>query len=214
MFQSLKTCSRRVFLSAAPFVFVFTVVTLVDLLLQREVRTELEQYFENPFLTAIFCLGRSLKWGLLLSAPAFILGRKSRLLYLILWPYLVLTETVEVVARFSHGMILDGDWLMIVYTSSSQEMREFFGQFPWWGMAVTFLAIAAAIAAGLFLFRRIRYPEASRLSVAVGILFCVPFLICNFMLSNPLTAGNEVMYTFLPVDTAHNYAMYASWYKE
>ena len=209
MFQSLKTCSRRVFLSAAPFVFVFTVVTLVDLLLQREVRTELEQYFENPFLTAIFCLGRSLKWGLLLSAPAFILGRKSRLLYLILWPYLVLTETVEVVARFSHGMILDGDWLMILYTSSSQELREFFGQFPWWGTAATLLALSAAIAAGMFLFRRIRYPEASRLSAAVGILFCAPFAICNFLLSNPLTAGNEVMYTFLPVDTAHNYAMYS-----
>ena len=209
MFQTLKTFSKRAFLTAAPFVAVFAVVTLVDLMLQREVRTELEQYFENPFLDAIFCIGRSIKWGLLLSAPAFILGRCSRLFYMLLWPYLVLTETVEAVARCSYGMVLDGDWLMIVYTSSSQEMREFFGQFPWWGMAVTFLAIAAAIAAGLFLFRRIRYPEASRLSVAVGILFCVPFLICNFMLSNPLTAGNEVMYTFLPVDTAHNYAMYS-----
>ena len=58
MFQTLKTFSKRAFLTAAPFVAVFAVVTLVDLMLQREVRTELEQYFENPFLDAVFCIGR------------------------------------------------------------------------------------------------------------------------------------------------------------
>lgn len=209
MFQTIKTCAKRMLLQAAPLVAVFMAVTLVDLLLQREVRTQLEQHFEDPFLSALFYLGRSLKWSLLLSAPAFLLGRRSRPFYMLLWPYLVFVETVEAVARTSYGMMLDGDWLMIVYTSSWREMREFFGQFSWTGIIVTAAGFLAAVAAGLFLFRRIRYPAASRLSVAVGLVFCAPYAICNFLLSNPLTAGNEVMFTFLPVDTVHNYAMYS-----
>lgn len=209
MFQSLKTSVRPMLRLSMPFIAIFTAVTLVDLLLQREVRMQIEQYFEDPFLSAIFYLGRSLKWGLLLSAPAFLLGRRARPFYLLLWPYLVLVETIETVARRLHGMVLDGDWLMIVYTSSSREMCEYFGQFSWLGILVALLGFLMAVVAGLFFFRRVRYPAVSRLSVAVGILFCVPVAICNFILSNPLMVGNEVMYTFLPVDTAHNYAMYS-----
>ncbi len=208
MIQSIKASVKRILASAAPFVAVLTAVALLDLLLQREVRTQLEMFFDDPFLSGLFRFGRALKWGLLLSAPAFLLGRYARPFYLVLWPYLVLVETIEAVARVSHGMMLDGDWLMIVYTSSMQEMREFFGQFSWVGMATTVLALSVAIPAGLFLFRRVSYPAVSRLSAAVGIAFCVPFVICNLILTSPLTVGNELMFTFLPVDTVHNYAMY------
>ena len=208
MIKSIKASVKRILASAAPFVAVLTAVALLDLLLQREVRTQLEMFFDDPFLSGLFRFGRALKWGLLLSAPAFILGRHARPFYLVLWPYLVLVETIEAVARVSHGMMLDGDWLMIVYTSSMQEMREFFGQFSWVGVAATVIALSVAIPAGLFLFRRVRYPAVSRLSAAAGIAFCVPFVICNLILTSPLTVGNELMFTFLPVDTVHNYAMY------
>ena len=129
MFRSLKSVVKQTGRLAAPFIVVFTAVTLMDLLLQREVRTQIEEYFDNPFLSSLFCFGRALKWGLLLTAPAFFLGRRARMLYLFLWPYLVLVETTEAVARHSYGMVLDGDWLMLVYTSSAQEMREFFQAF-------------------------------------------------------------------------------------
>ena len=145
MIQSVKAHAKRVLASAAPFVAVLTAVALTDLLLQREVRTQLEMFFEDPFLSGLFRFGRALKWGLLLSAPAFLLGRCARPFYLVLWPYLVLVETVEAVARISYGMVLDGDWLMIVYTSSLQEMREFFGQFSWVGVAATVLALSVAV---------------------------------------------------------------------
>ena len=208
MFRSLKTSAKQTGRLAAPFIMVFTAVTLMDLLLQREVRTQIEEYFDNPFLSSLFCFGRALKWGLLLTAPAFFLGRRARMLYLFLWPYLVLVETTEAVARHSYGMVLDGDWLMLVYTSSAQEMREFFGQFSWLGISTTILGLLTALAAGWFFFSRVRYPAVTRVSACAGVLASLPFVISNLLLSSILTVGNEVMYTFLPVDTVHNYALY------
>ncbi len=67
MIQSVKAHAKRVLASAAPFVAVLTAVALTDLLLQREVRTQLEMFFEDPFLSGLFRFGRALKWGLLLS---------------------------------------------------------------------------------------------------------------------------------------------------
>ena len=208
MFQAFKTGVKKTVIAAVPFIAIFTVVTLVDVLLQRDVRAQLEQSFEDPFNIVLFYTGLALKWGLFLTAPALLFGRRARFLYYPLWSYLAVVETIEVVTRSSYGMVLDGDWLMIVSTSSVQEFREFFGQFSWFGMLFTVLSFLAALGSGLFFFRRVRYPAVSKSSAIAGILSFVPFVVCNLILSNPLAAGNEVLYMFLPIDTVHNYSMY------
>ena len=199
---------KRILLQAVPFVIVFTAITLLDLMLQREANMQLDVCLGKTFLEWLFILGRAIKWGLVLSAPAFLLGRRSRVFYFILASYLVLVETIEVVSRVSYGMVLDGDWLMIIFASSMDEMREFFGQFTWTGVLMTVLGFAVALTSALFFFRRIRYPDTSRLSIAVGMLFCVPFVIANLVLGNVKGVANDVLYFYLPVDTVHNYAIY------
>ena len=199
---------KRTFLLAAPFVAIFTAVSFLDLVLQRGISTQLESYVKDPFTVWLFVFGRAIKWGLFLSAPAFLFGRRSRTFFLVLISYLSLVETIEVVTKISYGMVLDGDWLMLVLASSTQEMREFFGQFSWTGVLLTAIGLSAALASGLFIFRRIRYPDTSLLSITIGVLFCVPFVICNLILHEPKGAGNDMMYTFLPIDTVHNYALF------
>ena len=189
-------------------VAVFTAATLLDLALQVGARNQFEEYLHNPFLNALGMLGVALKWGLLLSAPAFLFGRRMRVPYLVLWAYLVSVESVEVVARIRHGMSLDGDWLMIALASSAAEMREFFGQFGWAFPVTVIVGAAAALVGGWMFFRAAAYPQVSKASAAIGCLCCLPFLICNIVMANPLSAANEVMYAFLPVDTVHNFAMY------
>ena len=191
-----------------PFLAVFTAVSLMDLLLQREARSRFEDYLSDPYLY-LEAIGISIKWGLLLTAPALLLGRRARIPYLVLWPYLALIETVEAVARFAYGMSLDGDWLMIVCASSASEMREFFGQFSWPGIAITAVCLAAVMFAGLAFFHRRQYPATSKFSIGMGALLCTPFVLFNLILSSPICAGNEMMFTFLPLDTIHNYALYS-----
>lgn len=208
MLKAFKTDVKRTVIAAVPFIVLFTVVTLIDVLLQRDVQMQFEQSFEDPFNIVLSYTVLTLKWGLLLSVPALLFGRRARFFYYPFWSYLALVETIEVVTRSSYGIVLDGDWLMIVFTSSAQEFREFFGQFSWFGMLLTLLGFLTALGSGLFFFRRVRYPTVSKSSAIAGILSFVPFVVYNLVLRNPLAAGNEVLYMFLPIDTVHNYAMY------
>jgi len=200
---------RGPFRAAWPFMAVFAAVALLDFLLQRQARSQLEEYLFEPLSYALEAAGVSLKWGLLLAAPALLLGRRAKALYLALWPYLVVVETVEAVARHSYSMSLDGDWLMILRSSSWTEMREFLWQFGGVGIAVVAVSSLAVLAAGWMFFARMRYPASCKTSVLAGVLCCMPFAVSNLLLTNPLCAGNEVMFTFLPIDTVHNHALYS-----
>ena len=199
---------KRLISPVWPVVALFTAATLLDLVLQMGERTQIEEFFDNRFLSALACAGVSIKWGLLLSAPVLLLGRHSRWVLCPLWGWIVFVETVECVARRWYGMSLDGDWLMIMLTSSSSEMEEFLGQFGVLALVAVPLCAALAFAGGLTLLLRLRYPNVSKGSVVAGILSCVPFVASNLVLGNPLSAANETMYAYLPVDTVHNYAMY------
>ena len=195
--------------AAWPFMAVVAAVALLDFLLQRQARSQLEEYLFEPLSYALEAAGVSLKWGLILAAPALLLGRRAKALYLALWPYLVVVETVEAVARHSYSMSLDGDWLMILRSSSWTEMREFLWQFGGVGIAVVAVSSLAVLAAGWMFFARMRYPASCKASVLAGVLCCMPFAVSNLLLTNPLCAGNEVMFTFLPIDTVHNHALYS-----
>ena len=167
---------RRLLSPVWPVVALFTAATLLDLVLQMGERTQIEEFFDNRFLSALACVGVSVKWGLLLSAPALLFGRRSRWILCPLWGWMVFVEAVECVARRWYGMSLDGDWLMIALTSSSSEMEEFLGQFGALALVAVPLCAALAFAAGLTLLLRLRYPNVSKGSVAAGIIFCAPFV--------------------------------------
>ncbi len=203
----MKTQLKRLLVSVWPVFALFASVTLLDLLLQRGSRTQLEEFFDNPFLDAISYVWVSVKWGLLLASSALFAGRFAKWLVCPLWVWLVFVESIECAARCWYGMSLDGDWLMIVLTGSGAEMAEFFSQFGILALMCVPLVLVA-LAAGLAVLSRRMYPRASLLSVALGAAFCLPFTVCNIVLSNPLAAANEAMYAFLPVDTVHNCATF------
>ena len=97
---------------------------------------------------------------------------------------------------------------MIALTSSRTEVSEFLGQIGWWTIVGVPLCVAVAVVAGVFVLSRREYPRVMWLSAVAGAVFCLPFAICNLLLSNPLSAANETMYAFLPVDTLHNWGMF------
>ncbi len=195
---------KRLLAQTWPAIALFAAATLLDLALQRGARTQIEEYFDNPFLSALTCVWVSLKWGLLLAAPSLFAGRFARWLLCPLWGWIVFVEAVECVARGRYGMSLDGDWLMIALTSSRAEMAEFLGQLGAVVLVGVPLCAVAALALGLAVLARLEFPRPTRLSAALGAAFCLPFAVCNLVLSNPLSAANETMYAFLPVDTIHN----------
>lgn len=191
-----------------PFAVVFSAVTVLDVLLQQGAKSQLEEYLSGSSFGVLNTVGVMLKWGLLLSAPAFLFGRHARWIYLPLWSWLVLVETVECIARIWYRMTLDGDWLMIVLASSATEVREFFGQFGVWTIAAIVVASLLVFISGALFFLRGRYPVPSRLSILLAVVFCAPFLLMNIVFANPLGFSNEVMYAFLPVDTVHHFATF------
>ena len=49
MLKAFKTDVKRTVIAAVPFIVLFTVVTLIDVLLQRDVQMQFEQSFQGPF---------------------------------------------------------------------------------------------------------------------------------------------------------------------
>ena len=55
---------KRLLVQVWPVFALFASATFLDLLLQRGARTQLEEFFDNPFLDALSCAWVSVKWGL------------------------------------------------------------------------------------------------------------------------------------------------------
>lgn len=79
----------------------------------------------RDFHRVVVVVVKSVCAGMALCVPAFLLGRKARWFYLPLWCWLCFIEMVECVSFWKFMRPLDGDWLMIVLTSSWEEMASF-----------------------------------------------------------------------------------------
>lgn len=190
-------------------VCLFLAVSVLDMVLQVENRTQLQELFVSPFLDFCGTVFVVLKMGLFWGGFAFLMGTWSRILYLPLWLWVCVVEAVEVFARIFYRMSLDGDWLMLVLASSRQEMGEFLSGIGWFPIGVGVLGLIAALVGGGVLFWKISYPQVNGKSVSVGLAMLSPFLIFNLLVGSPAGAFNDMMYTFLPVDTIHNWKVYS-----
>lgn len=188
---------------------VFLVVSALDSILQIETRTQIEDFFSHPFLDGFYMLLRVVKVGSLLGSLAFLLGRWARVVYLPLWLWICVVETVEVFARIFYNMSLDGDWLMIVLASSREEMGEFFSGLGMGAIGLGCLGFFTALLGGGALLWRTAYPTVAKRTVLFGLAMILPFFVGNVLLRSPLLAFHDMMFTFLPMDTVRNLKTYS-----
>ena len=114
----------------------------------------------------------------LLAAPAFAFGQKARWFYIPFFCYrfFVCCMTVWVLCKFK--MKLDGDWILIVGTSSWEETSAFLKEsFPWWTIGVIFLC-GGALSCGVRLWYKIEYPRVCVRNFIFGLCAAVPFALC------------------------------------
>lgn len=187
----------------------FGAMSALDTALQAENRTLLQEVFSHPLLDGCVASLTVLKMGAFWGGFAFILGRWSRILYLPLWGWICLVEVVEVFARIYYRMSLDGDWLMLVLASSSREMGEFFSGIGTCAIGLGVVAGLVTMAGGGFLLWKSTAVKVSLRSVSCGLAMMAPFLLWNLALCAPTTAFHDMMYTYLPVDTIHNWGIYS-----
>lgn len=151
----------------------------------------------------------AIKLGLFWGGLSILLGKWSRVLILPLWVWVCWIETVEIFARIIYKMSLDGDWLMIVLASSSAEMKELTQVIGIGNLALGFLGFILMTIVGcrlLWCATRCRQTGWRRF---IGGACLLPFVLWNVVFHSPATALHEVMFTYLPVDTLHNWALYA-----
>ena len=126
---------------------------------------------------------------LLMSAPAYFLGRRSRLPLALVFCYVVL---IEAATRYSDSVFhadLATVWLQLLQNSSCEEMAAFVKMSANWRSVAGLFALMSVMAAGSVLLWRAAYPKISRRSFFAGCLFCLPFLLANCLFIGGL-AGN------------------------
>ena len=152
-------------------VALLTLAVTGDILVQR-----FEAASEWDSLIVAF---RAVRFGLFFGAGAFLFGRRIRWAFVSLWCLFCVVLAIECVARFNFGMVLGGDWVMILLASSGEEICEFSRQFSLPVVLSVALALPLALAAGVWAFRKAPYPRVSWRSVCVGLVCLAPFAILD-----------------------------------
>ena len=116
----------------------FTAAAACDLFLQK---FEVPSEWHSLALTL-----RALRFGLFFGAAAFVFGKLARFMFIPFWCWFCCVLAIEAVAHFNFGMVLDGDWVMILAASSSEELGAFSKQFS--PAACTAAALALPLTAG------------------------------------------------------------------
>ena len=120
-------------------VALLTLAVTGDILVQR-----FEAASEWDSLIVAF---RAVRFGLFFGAGAFLFGRRIRWAFVSLWCLFCVVLAIECVARFNFGMVLGGDWVMILLASSGEEICEFSRQFSLPVVLSVALALPLALAA-------------------------------------------------------------------
>ena len=88
-----------------------------------------------------------LLYGAFSTAPVFLCGRFSRILGPVLFGYWLLAESVQLWVLVNFNMTLGGNWMLMVFSTSGAEVREFASGFMTAGNILFALASFAAVAA-------------------------------------------------------------------
>lgn len=123
-------------------------------------------------------LVRCVIYALFLSAPTVALGHVCRwfVLPFLCYRYVLCIITMGVFLKFN--MKLDGDWFLIVGTSSWDEAVDFLRPIAsFGGIAILALIVAAGIWVGRY-FWKAQFPRLSGKTRSLSLVFVVPFLLC------------------------------------
>ena len=152
---------------------------------------------------------RAVRFGLFFGAWAFLFGRRAQWAYVPLWCLFCGVLAIECVARFNFGMVLGGDWVMILLASSGDELREFSRQFSIPVVISVALALPLVLTTGVWALRKTPYPRVSLRSVCVGLACLAPFAIYDIKWQKPLNVFMGVITLRLPVDSVRHWGTFS-----
>lgn len=147
----------------------FSIAGACDLLVQH---TSVPPLYSVLALTA-----RGTRFGLLVGALTFLMGRHARWVFVPAWIWSVTILVVEAVANFNFGVTVNGTWLAVLAGSSWNEIVTVWSRLS----LVIFLPLLAAFGGMLYLGARILirlpYPRFSLRVILVGALFMMPYFL-------------------------------------
>lgn len=188
---------KRDFLPALAFVS----MSLIDASLQWQ--AQFDGYGVLAVLTKAVCA------GLVLSAPMFWLGQAVRWFFVPLWCWLCFIETVEWATRLMYNRVLDGDWVMMLMSSSTSELTMFVEHFsPWRLFGLILLSLVMMGCGSWWLLRRF-YPRHSWRLATIGGLFLMPAIVFTLLRPAGRGAFADMMYCYFLEDTIQNFQDYS-----
>ena len=181
-------------------VLLFSIAAACDLFLQK---------FAAPMAWQSFALTiRALRFGLFFGAASFLFGRRARFLFIPFWCWFCFVLMVEAVAHFNFGMVLDGDWVMMLAASSGEEMKAFARRIMPAAWVAAAIAMPALAIGGSFLLAKLPYPRISWRSIVAGVLCILPLAIFDVGMHHPVGPFLALITFHLPVDSLHNWSLF------
>ena len=163
---------------------------------------------------ALRCARLCLLYGAFSTAPVFLCGRFSRILGPVLFGYWLLAELVQLWVLVNFNMALGGNWILMVFSTSGAEVREFASGFMTVGNILFALLSFAAVAAvaRFFASPRREYPAPSRISVCLALLcLALSWAMAVTSFRAPVSwaqISRDLLALNLPADTAANWSSY------
>ena len=146
--------------------------------------------------------------------PAFCLGRGARFVAPVFFCFWVLVEALQLWVSRSFNMVLGGNWVLMAFSTSGAELREFTAGFATvGGVACLVCALAAAAAvAWFFAGRRREWPPFSSASAFVAAV-CIAFScwMAPKCFRSPVSwaqISRDLLALNFPVDTLTNWRAY------
>ena len=179
----------------------FAVVAACDILVQM-----FEEMSEWQVLEVAF---RAVRFGIFFGAGTFLLGRFARWVFVPLWCLFCGVLSIEYVAHFNFGMVLGGSWVMILLSSSGEELGEFVHQLSIPIVLSAVLALPLMSVAGSWVFCKMRYPHVSRRSVCIGLVCLAQFAVIDLEWCRPFNVFMGLVSIRLPVDSVRHWGAYS-----
>ena len=175
----------------------FSIVAACDLFVQRI----------EPIgtFTMLALMARGVRFGLLVGALGFLIGRIARFLHIALWVWFCLVLAVEGFAHLGFSTVIDGCWVMVIAASSMAEIRSFLANVPVLLLVSTLAVTIGALVVGFRFLAAIPYPRISWRSLAVSLILVLPFAIYDSSWRTRLGAFDALIAFHLPKDALHNY---------
>ena len=153
-------------------------------------------------------------YSLLAVIPVFLLGRATRYVAPVFFSCWVLVECIQAWAAVNFHMVLSGNWILMLFSTSGKELHEFLGgMLSVSNVALVLLVLSAVVALSVFLASKRRpVPEVSGVSVLVVLVMAAA--LCKLgvkMFNTPITLRRISTHSSLlnlPLDTAANWKAY------